>query len=371
MQEIPHGQLGQYTSDRRSLEVDVARAIAAHLCRHEHWKIRNMVQKMLDQILAVLDDPRTARLAQGILAKQKNYNMWSVVGRGNVRGGLMDVYKYVSYNRSEVWLGVCSDIIRLFGEFADQFHEIKNPGADVRESLARSGWDKLKTEKDALRVQPVYADPKKSSDGWGHRDRGENPNKTVIDEPYLPIDRTRVPWRGVERIKFQDLSVIQHIDYTYGLPVQGGDISGTTTDSIQAVKWASAGRGEVPTTQLIAIATMVPAGHHTIVECAWPLTRHGYMSYDIGFYGTLAPSGNGGLRGELEKFDSDTRNQHILACVEKIFLFNQPNEIRDYKEIAGIRRAYSICVAGKLDVRTAKNVLASHHASQAVIQALG
>jgi hypothetical protein len=265
---------------------------------------------------------------------------------------------------------VCSDVIRLFGEFAE---------TSWAKDLNIRDWD-IMARKDNLRPKPVYAKPERSQDGWGHRHREDKEAGEVNkrEAPFMKIPRSRVQLRGVEKFKFGGDSVIATLDWAYGLQIEGGDVSGTTTDSIAALRWASQNYAD-PIVHLIAIATMVPQGHHTIVECAWPLTRHGYINYVIGFYDTLVPSGNyAPLKSSLRtSFDKDFRNRHVLVCkavaeraqmVKELALyFERPEEIELYKRLAGIRSAYGFCVGGKPSLDSLTNYARIHGANLQII----
>jgi hypothetical protein len=129
--------------------------------------------------------------------------------------------------------------------------------------------------------------------------------------------------------------------------VEGADISGTTTDSIYVLGGKSI-RAEL---HLLPIATMVPQGHHTILECAYPLTRHGYMNYSVGFYETLNPVGGRAVE-VLVQFDTPGRNRHVLiwgtGATEEGVQLVTPDEITEFKRMANVRSAYGYCVTGGL-----------------------
>ena len=55
---------------------------------------------------------------------------------------------------------------------------------------------------------------------------------------------------------------------------------------------AATGRGALSylsALQLLPIATIVSQYHHTLIECAIPLTLHGFIGYRVGYYTTLVP----------------------------------------------------------------------------------
>ena len=383
MQTVNADRLAQLRRARRGLEVDAAETIGRYLLANRSEEIRSLVLNMLAKIQGLFDrHVSLAFVAGAVLWHQKSLAMWAKVpGAHWSEQGLAAVYDYVAWTRPVTydWLIVCSDVIRLFGEFSE------NP---TIAALPDDAWTAMRG-KGALRPEPVYAKPELAPDPdkekqpvpdrvvlWGHRDREERKvqERRRIEAPFVPLPRQVVKWRGVELFKFESASVISTIDYTYGLQQEGGDVSGTTTDSIAALRWASSGEDD-PVTQLIAIATMVPQGHHTIVECAWPLTRHGYMDYCIGFYGTLVPGGDdySALRGSLEALDRDARNRHLFVVCDPLplsFLFEKADEIREYRKISGVRKAYSICAGGKIDLRGAQNVMRAHGISDLVVSRL-
>jgi len=84
---------------------------------------------------------------------------------------------------------------------------------------------------------------------------------------------------------------------------------------------------------------MVPQGHHTIVETAWPMTRFNKitnMNYRIGFDDTLAP-GEGALKNALAR------------------------------DLAEIRSAYSFCVVGQPRLDTLANYIKAKTRTQAFL----
>ena len=370
MQTISADRLSEARNDRRALEVAVAQTIGNYLLAHKREHIRGLILSMLDKMVGLFHQGFVVSLRAGsILMDQKSFGMWDQVNVNRTEEGLDRIYDYVRWWNNYDWLKVCSDVIRLFGEMSED---------DMISRLPDDAWQTM-AKKGDLRPEPIYAQPGKKANekiGWGHRDRNNKDNPVRIDAPFVALHRKKVKWRGVEKFQFGDHSVVKTIDYTYGLQIEGGDISGTTTDSIAALSWASSAGGadEDPIAQLIAIATMVPQGHHTIVECAWPLTRQGYMDYCIGFYDTLVPKGDdyAGLTTALQNANNDGRNRHLFvfagsAGMPQNFLFEKPDEIAEYKKIAGVRRAYGICVAGKLDRRGAENVMRSHGVSDLVM----
>jgi len=370
VQLLSSNQLKQVRLGRRELEVNAAMVIGRYLLATQREHIRRLIVNMIDKFF-VLSETHPDR-TEAFLAESTNFAMWSHCFTRPCTGGLGEVRRRVVSDRlpSYTWLHVCSDVIRLFGELSEKRWV---PANDEH-------WHVM-AKKDSLRPEPVFAKPETSRVGWGHRHRlNRTPaEQTRIGAPFMGIPRERVALRGVERFKFGGDSVIATLDWTYGLPEEGADVSGTTTDSIAAMRWASGGQVN-PVAQLIAIASMVPQGHHTIAECAWPLTRHGYMDYHIGFYDTLAPAGGyTGLAKTLKILDNDARNIHVLVCramgksdwrtweqrggriiapvKELVLHFDSPDEIAFYRRLANVRSAYGFCVGGRPTLDSVANLI--------------
>jgi hypothetical protein len=216
---------------------------------------------------------------------------------------------------------------------------------------------------------PQFAKPgAKDWNDLAHRVRTEN--KTVIRSFGSYVEIPTVIDRGVDRFRIEagtDGSVIGNLDYTFGAEMKGADISGTTTDSIYILKYAAEAsrRSEkLGLLQLLPIATMVPAGHHSLMECAYPLTREGYINYQIGYYETLVPKA---FQNVLDLSELANRGDEIHVVVSRDWwgreaglLMNKRDEIDDFRKMAGIRAAYSFCSAGILNGTTLLNVMESH-----------
>jgi hypothetical protein len=360
MKIVSDAELKQLRVERRRIEVGVAETIARYLVESAvATEIKTMIVNIIEMILDL--EGRLGYVALELKLEQKtSFAMWHTCQVKPSRSGLKAVRHYVSDGPAgQDWLNVCSDVIRLFGELSE-------------DPAARVAWGPglgSMAHKDALRPAPVFAKPARDDHGWGHRDRSEIPARTRIEvsKPFVDIPRDIVRWRGVEKFKFGGRSIMQIIDWTFGLPIEGGDVSGTTTDSIAALRWAGEDHLNA-TSQLIAIATMVPQGHHTIVECAWPLTRQGCMNYSIGFYDTLLPAGSNlhELESALKPWESDKFNQHVLVATGNMksatlnFVFESPAEVLAYKAVSNVRGAYGFCSGGRPDLQGLENLLASH-----------
>ena len=385
MHNLSEQELVKVRLSRRALEVDVAKSIGKYLISNHKRDIKELVLAMIDRIFELQYAFDQHFDVHRFLRKQTKFVMWKLCNTSPALTliALQRVRKYIAMYLPEgyAWLNVCSDVIRLFGEISEE---------KVVKNLRHTNWD-IMAKKNDLRPNPVFLKrPKKGNETdqeyekraeemGVHRDRGFKTGNELrrIEAPFIPIaDRDRVEWRGIEMFKFEIHSVIETIDWAYGLQIEGGDVSGTTTDSIAALRWAYASTRLInPIAQLMAIATLVPQGHHSIVECAWPLTRHGYMNYKIGFYETLVPAAQGydDLRASLEHWNNDVRNKHVLVCKDMTrrlklnFHFEKPDEISEYKKIAGVRDAYSFCVGGHPNINTTENMMRAHGMNNLVV----
>jgi len=377
MIEIARGrEIGQIRNARRGLEVDVAKTIVRELFQRDKPYFTRLTKHILRLINDTADTMGHGRM-NALLQDQRSYMMWNECSTQPTVFGLRKVGHYLAGGGGNAtkWLCICSDLIRLVGELSEKTEIVASPWG--RPSMHRN-WTTLAQGKDKLRPEPVYAKPtvyergqgpavkKRSPDGWGHRDRYDHLAPIEQDAPFVDIPRERVQWRGVERFEFGDDSTISVLDYTFGLAEEGADVSGTTTDSIATLRWAAGGGGVSSRLQLIAIATMVIQGHHTIAECAWPLTRNGYMDYEIGFYETLLPSKkeSGQLYGKLVKWNDDARNRHVLVFKEGgadvCFQFTRRDNLDEYRRLYGIRKAYGFSVGGRTDREGIENYIVSN-----------
>jgi len=374
---IPLGHEGieKIRKGKQHLEVELAKHLNGHFKKYYAYSLRKMVYELIHEILRVgegelnrfLHDP-----AERILDKIKwrQYLLFRGRAAGPV-GHTWDGLHQFSMS-SYLWsLEDCSDIIRLFGEINEEF---------PRFAEHLKGQRRLRPNPTFVQVgKPKTGSKPIKEGGWGenfgHRDRLEIGEDDQIRRgaPYVNIGPIV---RGVEKYKFEPKSVIATIDRTFGLRPEGGDVSGTTTDSIYALRWAGGTAGVNPNIlaafQLLPMVTMVPQGHHAMVECAYPLSRHGYIDYHIGYYKTLVPlKATDRIKQDLEKviaqYDSDMRNKHILVWghgtqEEGVQMATQA-EIDDFKRMARVLSAYGFCVAGGLNnVDEALNVARSFRA---------
>ena len=349
---LNHMQIETIRNQKRDLEVNVAKALNRYFQQHYKYSIQRLTRRLLFHILSIEKGKLNSTLAD----KQGAFLLFA-------RGVDPSWYGLNEFLKRELFwtLENCSDIIRLFGEINEKW---KNLGL---QSLHEKGQLGLRPEPTFVKVgsgKPV------KEGGWGkdfgHRHRSEigEDQRVSRREPYANIGPIV---RGVEKFKFEPKSVIGAIDRTFGLRPEGGDVSGTTTDSIYALNWAGGVAGvsqdAISAVQLLPLVTMVPQGHHTTVECAYPLSRHGYINYHIGYYTTLAPiNAPNRFDNVLASFDGPGKNKHILVwgrgAGEQGVQMNGQEEINAFKKIARVLSAYGFCVTGGLrDFGEALNIM--------------
>lgn len=356
---LNYTQIEAIQVEKRNLEVEVAKTLNCYFKQHYKYAIQRLVRQLINHILSAKN-----KTALNNLLKNKR-GQFLMFQRG-VDPSIFGLNE--SLKREPFWtLENCSDMIRLFGEINE------NWGTLGLESGHEKGQQKLRPDPTFLKVGKGKS---VKEGGWGedfgHRHRGDIPSEEQVrrEEPYANIG---LIVRGVEKFKFLPKSVIAAIDRTFGLRPEGGDVSGTTTDSIYALRWAGGVAGMTPNliraVQLLPMVTMVPQGHHTMVECAYPLSRHGYIDYHIGYYTTLAPTDSPNhFDSVLGPLDGPDRNKHILvwgrgAGQQGVQMEGQ-EEIKAFKKMARVLSAYGFCVTGGLnDFGQALNVVRTFSAN--------
>jgi hypothetical protein len=332
---------------KRILEVEVARAMRNHFQRYYAYTIRKLVQELVWQMLSVREETLNSALTKPGCT---NLRLWTTRGVPATYAGVRRLI-----DAQHQWsLDECSDIIRLFGELAEHL----------------PAWTAHNRGKSKMRPWPTFEQPQKAKDKFGHRHRDELPEnqRARRGSPYINIGAL---WRGVERYVFLPHSVISAIDKTFGLKPEGGDVSGTTTDSIYAMRWAGAvagvSSGTMSALQLLPMVTMVPQGHHTLLECAYPLSRFGYIDYHIGYYRSLVPMDTSDtIRSDLGRtlgpYEDDVRNKRILVwgrgAQKRGVWMETKAEIDAFRKMTRVLSAYGWCSTGGLtNSKNALNVI--------------
>lgn len=195
-------------------------------------------------------------------------------------------------------------------------------------------------------------------------------------DPQRGLLRTTGITPGMERYEFKDKSAVRNMNVAFGLKPQGGDISGTTTDSMYAIDVASLGlpsdvAAEVTPIRyvlhLLPLVTMVYQGHHALLECGLSLSQKvlgesrnkfgQQWMYCIGYYTTLWPKDvdralGGGVYDILQDFETAarSRNGHVLIWTEsgstQNRLMEKDEEIEKFKAAANVQKNYEIVKNG-------------------------
>lgn len=432
MRVLREARIREFTKDREHLEAEVADKLGEYL-----FETFATTYKGIALGIVQMFEGRALRFNadrfRTFLKNEKPYDMWKYAKRPCTMEGLWDICRFIYRSGDKSILYALSDLIRLMGEWIEVCHAYKlffmDGGFDGKERLkpkptfqktvvcpyckSRSislvvtgpveSTFKCESKDHYNKVGALLGKPVKSDSDRelidrlktgrlyftmenqlpGHRDRGlqdkEESEESKLTKGsgshYWPIIRDLVALRGIERWKLEKNSVIRAIDETYGLS-QGGDVSGTTTDSMYILEsihgmlrpQIQAENADLWALQLIALATLVHAGHHTIVECAYPLTRWNKIDYKIGFYSSLTPNEANMDARSLARVDEvyrklrtyDHKVPHILTWKDKSpatggviklgieFDKGEASSLRASTKFFNVLSAYSMCAAGPL-----------------------
>jgi len=247
--------------------------------------------------------------------------------------------------------GECSDIIRLYGAVVEKLGKAGGGGAQ------------LDTLKKTYRPAPMKDFQGKDMiwDTDRYRVRGK---KQVQIPQWQQLWQEKAHVHGIdfkqagkgveEGSSILSWSTVRKIDNAFGLPI-GADISGTTADSLFFIERFArrCGIEYDPIYQLLALATLVSARHHALLEVALTMTLNKVVTYSIGFYSSLYPAGDinhvyqhparGKIKGVLNQYEKHDFNKHILVYFDPTkkgseeilggYLFDE-GEIERFKELA-------------------------------------
>ena len=315
---------------RYKLEQNLALDLIAEFDKESNGLIgplRQMAKRALDDMQQAPQD----KIDKACYAENLLY-IWET------RGSLQDVTnQWQSLGAQE-----CSDVIRLYGaaveELGGQLNTLKEtyrPGGDP---IWKDGRIRSKPGPGAIPDEHTNWQIPAVVHGIDFKQAGAMKMKTNI--PLPPREQ------GQQRFFTPTMtSTVKKIDKAFGLPV-GADISGTTTDSIFFIE-RLARRCNIPYDplyQLLALATLVAARHHAVIESALSLTLNKIITYKIGFYNSLLPSDSkhqakAAISSVLSEHENHDWNVHILVY------FDQPErvvggyqfeggEINRFKELA-------------------------------------
>ncbi|MDJ0909429.1 MAG: hypothetical protein QNI99_09545 [Woeseiaceae bacterium] len=275
--------------------------------------------------------------ANTAMADEGSLRLWDRVGNRNSVVGLTEIYRCLG--RYGCDLHDCADILRLFGAYAENAAEAAE-AAEIH--TEHKGVSAMREPKDddhplsgAFRKQQSI-DPRKlppdklkagqdprqreaKSKAGAFRARGEGGAVTAEDVAAARevkklglAPASLVPWyledlfesqpsptvmSGCNRWALRMQSKSCQIDKAFGLPF-GGDISGTTSDSMYGLDVARKLAIQSDTTDvrkldflvLMPLISLVGLYNHTILECALALMYCDVIDdYRIGYYSTLFP----------------------------------------------------------------------------------
>ena len=224
----------------------------------------------------------------------------------------------------------CSDVIRLYGEVvekgAKKYADQKKASGIVPPPPQLKAFADLNQEKSLMRRggDPVWKVDRQ-------RDRTA-PEAPAHVPPHI-YEFTQSLKGGISVSTLKETSTVLKINRVFGL-MDAADISGTTTDSIFFIRRYAklfqqqfnrypglAGALDDPIYHLLALATLVAGGHHSLLESAISLTLNRHITgivYKIGFYTSLLPGNSvhaakGAIFGKLSSAEYNIRNRLMLA----------------------------------------------------------
>jgi hypothetical protein len=251
-----------------------------------------------------MDAPEAMRAKA--VAEEKNLMLWK-------RGSLDMIWdEWDKLSASEV-----SDLIRLYGCLVEQGKDMIPKLKEGTEARAKAeALLKEDKQKDLYRKGGGDRFPKGQRKVWDkqkfRRRGGAAPPPEWLESMIGPADESR---RGISIKAALDDSVLGKIENTFGL-WKGAAISGTTTDTIHALK-RFGGADLDPLFFLLPVATIVWNYHHALVEVAMALTMNRIMDYSIGLYSTLMPRkashpAKSSIESILRRFQDRGDNKLIL-----------------------------------------------------------
>jgi len=361
MRLLNNSEIQSVTEQKQLMEIEIGERIVEYIRDNHIAPLRVLMWHLMTELISNVD-VLTFNRVMSQEPGNRALEIW------NNHGLPPDYYGLVILRRHRThFLNVfdCSDLIRLFGEFAEALKK------------THAYWRNHDREKSLKRPFPTFLDPDKARKvtegkdkgkpsphyGWGKTGDGADyfghRNRRATAGPGIP---------GLERWRFKEQSVIGAMDRTFGLKERGSDISGTTADSIYVLDYLGENEinpGLLSVLQMLPLATMGAKRHHSILECAYVLSRWKYMDYHIGYYKTLVPTPlardpeghhdphahvRAGLERVLLPFETDPRNRLLFVWGrgnQKCGLeFNRPVEKTRYRKMSRALTAYGFCVTG-------------------------
>ena len=361
MRDLNEQQISDCVDRRFKLEQNLALDLLAEFDNESNGLIgplRQMAGKALEDLLSENIPIQDFATALESLAARRG-GVWSAMGdekllsiwqQNGWQGGIANRHKpnialqQLQGKAQHLTASQCSDIIRLYGAVAEKWGAA--PGLtggqlDTLKERYRPGGKMVWGAHARVRAKPAQGAIPGEHKQWQmpaavHGIDFKQAGKGQVKE-MLPDQR-----RSINVTVF---STVKKVDNAFGLPL-GADISGTTADSMFFVeRFARRCRIKYdPIYQLLALATLVAARHHALLEVALTMTLNKIITYSIGFYSTLLPPGSthtarAAIDGVFKEHERHDWNEHILAYFDQHhrrvggYLF-EGGEIDRFKKLA-------------------------------------
>ncbi len=361
MKELNEQQITACVDKRFKLEQNLALDLLAEFDKEGNGLIgplRQMAGKALEDLLSQkipIQDLASAlkssfRRKAGVWSAIGDEKLLSIWQQNGWDGGIADRHKpdvalqQLQQKAHSLTASQCSDVIRLYGAVAEKWGA--SPGLtggqlDTLKGQYRPGGKMVWGPHARARAKPAPGAIPAEHKQW------QMPAAVHgIDFKQAGKEQIKEKLPGQQRsIKVTVFSTVKKIDNAFGLPL-GADISGTTADSIFFIERFArrCGIKYDPIYQLLALATLVAARHHALLEVALTMTLNKIITYSIGFYSTLLPAGSthpakGAIDNVFKEHENHDWNDHILAYFDQHqkrvggYLF-EGGEIDRFKKLA-------------------------------------
>ncbi len=311
--------------------------------------LRQMARAALQEMIGTRDDWRSRARVIAASWDERFLGMWR-------RGGKYDQPRSAFQrllNEPNLSVFDISDVIRLYGAVVEKREEV---GLPVGVNSDGQRKDDYRKSMGGVSQAQIWKEPKKG----GFRERGtpekgnpyvskNNPQLLGWQNPYFNPGEGAAQ-RGIDLKQASGQSTVKKIEQLFGLPA-GADISGTTADSIYFVKrfCPIAGYQYDDLYQLVALASLVRARHHGLVEVALTLSANKIIEYHVGYYDTLRPlhsthPNRSKVDAVFNKWNDHNWNNRILVYFDRTarviggWFFRDD---RNYERLADVSANYS------------------------------
>ncbi len=316
-EEIDSTRVTQYQQEKALLETELGRRMFEIFNRPPViGMLQDFVRPAIEQLAALATRTTDGATSKVTLGREIYEMRTAIAGESNLaawRGRSANPENLVWLaGQSHTWTAYeCSDLIRLYVTVTEHLTQKagtgrytfpQDPQGRRRPKAVPGSMPGYQDIGGALKATrpDFHGDPhvwKEDRARKGMPGTGIHPQAR---DAVLSTARSTAPGPGIRRYILEPRSTTRKIDLVFGLP-PGADISGTTADSIFFMESVdsflrtvggprAAAHNLGPMLQLLAPATMVALGHHTVLESALTLTLNGIINYSIGYYSTMMPS---------------------------------------------------------------------------------